>query len=142
MACIALPWHAVPIMCPRPSRALPSPWHAVALPLLPFNAFRQCHASASLRWHKNVDRMFRNLPCHGLRAACRQPLRSMPATFPQHAGSLCSACRHPCLACALLKMSTEFFGTCPAMGCAHHAGSLCAQYVGSARDAENVDRIC
>ena len=40
----------------------------------------------------------------------------MPAAFAQDADSLCAACRQPDLACALLKMSTEFFGTCPAMG--------------------------
>ena len=70
--------------------------------------------------------------------------RSMPAAFAQLADSLRTACRQPCLACALLKMSTKIFGTCPAMGCAQHAGSLwaaCAQHVGSVR-RQNFSSVC
>ena len=43
-----------------------------------------------VRAAENVDKNFRNLSCHGLRAACRQPV-----------GSVCTACRQ--------RTSTEFF---------------------------------
>lgn len=173
-------------MWPRPSHsshALPSPWHAVALPLLPFNAFRPSDAeeanggvkmsteifetcpamgcaqyagslcavcrqpvhslSAALprvRAAENVDRIFRNLSCHGLRAACRQSVRSVCAACRQGVRRVLAACAQ--LARSALILSTVRLANLVVpwrvrsmqAECAKDAGSvraMCAQRAGS-----------